>query len=136
TQFIFGLNQNYVTDYNVVNTASYQMISQGSSVNPIIGKSLYGFLSYDFRGLDENGNPLSTLNGSQSNDYAAIRTSHFDNLIFSGSATPILFGSLGNTFSYRSFSLSINMQYKLGYYFLGNSMVYNSLINMDIQNGS
>ncbi|HWK99365.1 MAG TPA: TonB-dependent receptor, partial [Parapedobacter sp.] len=133
---LFSYNRNSVTDYNVVSTSSFQMLSQGGSINPIVGKSLYGFLSYDFRGLDENGNPLSTLANLPSVDYGAIRTAHYENLIYSGSATPIFFGSVGNSVAYKSFTMSINVQYKLGHYFLGNAMVYNSLVNMDIQNGS
>lgn len=136
THLIFSYNRNSVTDYYATNSASYQMLSQGSSINPLIGKSLYGFLSYDFRGLDDEGNPVSTWNGEPSTDYASIRTAHYDNLVYSGSATPIFFGSFGNTVSYGSVTLNLNLQYKFGHYFASDVLVYNSLINMDVQNGS
>ncbi|MBS1504981.1 MAG: SusC/RagA family TonB-linked outer membrane protein, partial [Bacteroidetes bacterium] len=46
-----------------------------------------------------------------------------------GRLTPDVFGGITNKFSYRNFSLSANINYKFGYYFLRSSVNYGNLFS-------
>jgi TonB-linked SusC/RagA family outer membrane protein len=96
------------------------------SLSPTVGRPLYGISSYTWAGLDPaTGDPMGYLNGSVSKDYAKILSgASLDNVIFNGSAIPVYYGSLRNTFSYGPFSLSLLISYRLGYYFHRESVTY------------
>jgi hypothetical protein len=98
--------------------SSYTIQNNGSIVG-IVGKPLYALFSYNWAGLDpKNGNPQGYLNGKVSEDYTGIINNYNpDSLVYNGSARPTVYGSLRNTFSYKGFSLSIMLMYKLGYNF-------------------
>jgi hypothetical protein len=102
-------------------------IQNNGSITGITGKPLYALFSYKWGGLDpQNGNPQGYLNGKISEDYSAIINNYDpDSLTYNGSARPTLFGSLINTFSYKGFTLSIMLMYKLGYYFRRSSIGLN-----------
>lgn len=69
-------------------------------------------------GLDHNGNPQGLLNGQVSEDYSGISNStNALELAYSGTSTPKYFGSVRNSFTYKSWELSFNIIYKLGYFF-------------------
>ena len=93
----------------------------------VVGYPMYSVFSYKWAGLNsENGNPLGYLNGKVSEDYGAIRNNYNpDSLVYNGSARPAIFGALRNDFTYKGFSLSINITYKLGYVFRRNSVSLN-----------
>jgi len=85
----------------------------------VVGKPLYGLYSYRWGGLDPaNGDPQGYLNGELSKNYAGIINNFSaDSLVFHGSSVPTWFGALRNDFSFKRWSLSVNIVYKLGYYF-------------------
>jgi TonB-linked SusC/RagA family outer membrane protein len=85
----------------------------------LVGKPLYALYSYQWAGLDpSNGDPQGFLNGEVSRDYQGIIANYNpDSLVYHGSSVPTWFGSLRNDLSYRGLSLSVNITYKLGYYF-------------------
>lgn len=85
----------------------------------IVGKPLYGVMSYRWAGLDAtNGDPQGYLNGRVSKDYAGIINNYNpDSLVFSGSTVPAVFGALRNDVEWKGLSLSVNIVYKLGYVF-------------------
>lgn len=122
TDLIFSTAQDIVTRYDVKATVS-QYLGSGDNNStadnlPLQGKPLFAIYSYPFAGLDSNGDPLGYLNGKPSKDWTAIISSTtLDSLTFHGSSRPTVFGSLRNSISYMGFSLSINLIYKLGYYF-------------------
>lgn len=91
------------------------------------GKPLKGILSYRWAGLDpENGDPLGYVNGLKSKDYTAIlKNTNPDSLVYHGSGMPTVFGSFRNDLSYKGFSLSWNLIFKLGYYFRRTSVNLN-----------
>lgn len=94
---------------------------------------------YTWGGLDANGNPQGYLNGKKSIDYNAIvnegnASPEAANITYVGSALPTVFGNLVNTFGYKNFSLSVNISYKLGYYFRRPALNYNTLLNGSIGN--
>lgn len=86
---------------------------------PVMNYPLHSLFSYRWGGLDpENGDPMGYLNGMPSKDYnAIINNFQPDSLVFNGTYRPKAFGSFRNDFSYKGFSLSVNMVFKLAYYF-------------------
>ncbi len=94
---------------------------------PMIGKPLFGIWSYAFAGIDPtNGDPLGFVNQQVSKNYASIiGNASPDSLVFHGSARPRFFGAIRQEFSYKGFSLSINVGFKTGYYFRTRSVSLN-----------
>lgn len=129
-------NKTTVTNYHNPETASYLMLSQGGSINPIVGKPVYSILSYAFEGLDNEGDPVSRYDGDPSTDYVAVRNAPFENLVYSGPAMPTFHGTINNQWRYKGLSLAVNLQYKFGHYVKGPLLSYNNLVNMIGHNGS
>lgn len=134
---------NLLFSYNVSKTTNYYapigfryLAGSGKDISPIIGKPLYSILSYKWGGLDTDGNPQGYLNKVPSTDYDGIFNSltSVDSLVYSGPAVPKYFGSIGNTFIWKGFSLSVNITYKLGYFFRKSTISYDQLVNSGIGN--
>lgn len=101
-----------------INTENLSTV-EASGLYAVEGNPLYGLYSYQWAGLDPtNGDPQGYLNGEISKDYLAIiQSSSPESLVLHGSSRPTTFGSLINTFSWKSFTITANISYKLGYYF-------------------
>lgn len=135
TALNFNFTTNKVTGYYFNGFATNkERIVSGS--NPVIGKSLYNFYAFKWAGLDpQTGDPQGYLNGKISKDYNAILSSqNVSDLDYKGSITPLYFGSLYNSFSYKRLSLSVNITYEFDYWFRRQSVNYNSLFNQGIGN--
>lgn len=94
------------------------------------GKPLYAMLSYDWAGLEPaTGDPQGYLNGEISKNWRALTRDSvtLDDLVYSGSAIPTVFGSLGNTIEWKGLSLTMRLMFKFGYYFRDNSLAYSGL---------
>jgi len=102
-----------------------------TQVNPVQNEDVYGLYTYKWAGLDpQTGDPRGYINGQISKDYTALTNpKSISDLDYHGSATPIYYGSLRNTFSYKAFSVSANIVYKLGYKFKRPTLSYSSLFN-------
>ncbi len=133
SDLFFSINESKTVDYyrnsgSDLNT----LLGAANRISPVIGKPLYGIAAYRWGGLDANGNPQSYMNGEPSINYTAIAneaSSTGNNLVFIGRSSPLYFGAFINTFRYQRFSLSVNLNFKLAYYFMKNSINYNSLIS-------
>jgi len=124
------LNLSYYSDRLKAYFLSPALIDISSArVSGVVGKPLYGIYGYSSAGLDPvNGDPLGILKGAPSKDYTAITQGlGEDGPKYFGPATPVFFGSLGNTFSYGNFALSVQLTFKLGYYYRSPSISYSSL---------
>ena len=124
TDYLFTYASDKVTDYKVDGTVSKFLTYLNT---PQVGKPLYAIYSYKWVGLDPaNGNPQGYLaDGSVSSDYAKIiAQTTTANLKYNGRARPLFFGAIRNTVSFRNLSLSININYRLGYYFRRYSVQY------------
>jgi TonB-linked SusC/RagA family outer membrane protein len=132
---LFSASHTWVSDYLKMPKVNSDYIS-GS--NPKIGKEQNAIYVYRWAGLDAaTGDPLVMLNGQPSKDYAKITSGNTpDDLDYAGSATPRYFGSVMNSFTYRGFSLSVNLVYKLGYVFRRPSVNYGFLFGGNIVTGS
>jgi TonB-dependent starch-binding outer membrane protein SusC len=127
TSLYFAYVLDQVTRYSITPTAAQLTGAEGgnggfggSAAYPEIGKPLYGLYTYKFGGLThDTGDPIGYLNGVQTTDYAAIISkSQISDLQYDGPSRPTTFGSLMNSFSYKQFTLSINIGYEFNFYFL------------------
>lgn len=133
TSFFWSYTETKVTHYAIKSPAgSYLQFADGAGVAfPLEGRTPYALYSYAWAGLDPvNGDPQGYLNGELSKDYAKIIAGATpDNIVFNGSAKPLFYGALRNTISWREFSLSANISYRLAYYFRKQSVNFNSVLN-------
>lgn len=138
TTGLFNYNRSKTTAYYVAGTSTtagyYVGSGNGSAIMAIAGKPMYAIVSYKWGGLDASGNPQGFLNGERSTDYSTIsraeaKMGDSSNIAYIGPATPTYWGSLGNNFNWKGFSLFFNITYKLGYYLLKPSISYESLFS-------
>ncbi|MFD2964563.1 MULTISPECIES: SusC/RagA family TonB-linked outer membrane protein [Olivibacter] len=102
------------------------------NLSGFVGKPLYGVYSYQWRGLDgATGEPIGVINGRDSKNYGAIvgDSTTVHDLVYSGPALPTAFGSLGNTFGWKNFSVTVRVLFKLGYYYRRNAIHYYNLFS-------
>lgn len=125
-----------VTKYDIVAANGQQVNSDGlngKSIVPIVGRPVYSVFSLPWAGLDpNNGDPLGFINGNKSKDYTALNATELSDLKYNGSARPTFFGGISNTFSYADLSLTINISFKLNYYFRQPSVSYTNLFQNSI----
>jgi TonB-linked SusC/RagA family outer membrane protein len=127
TMVLFNYITNKVTHYEL-SPGTNDNVVQGNYLNPLVGYPLYSIFSYPSAKLDAQGNPRGYLGGLVTEDYSSILNSTDPkNLTYNGSATPLYFGSIINSFNYRQFSISVAIGYKLDYYFRRTSLNYSSL---------
>jgi TonB-linked SusC/RagA family outer membrane protein len=130
TNLNFSYNTDEITEYYLANRRGSAFL--GSAVSGLEGSPVYSVFSYKWGGLNPStGMPLGYLNGQVSENYAQItgNSTQVEDLIFNGSVLPKIFGSLGNTISYRGFALDVRVLYKFGYYFRKPSISYSSLFD-------
>lgn len=120
-----------VSSYFLNSSRGGDYVSNGSIITPLEGKPVYSVLSYKWAGLDSAGNPQGIVGGKISTDFGAITGNEtgVHDMVYSGPALPPLQGSLINTVAYKAWSISINVSYKLGYYYRRNSVNYTALFN-------
>lgn len=129
----YSYMQEKVTRYDqdplVRNVASYGGGGVFAIPSPIVGKPLQYLFSYPFAGLDpQSGAPLGYLDGEPSTNYSAILSqTEIEDLEYHGSAIPTHFGALRNQVGWRGWELSMNISYRLGYYFKRETIDYSSL---------
>lgn len=115
------LNTSLLANYNPSSgtPAAYGMYA-------VEGNSLFGVYSYRWAGIDSTGDPVGYVNGKPGKDYInIINATPLQELVYHGSSRPVTYGSLMNQFRYKGFTLSVNISYKLGYYFRRRSVSLN-----------
>ena len=119
-----------VTKYNMSAKLASSYVGNAFLINPVLGKPLYTIYSYKWAGLDPaTGDPMGYVNGTISKDYNSLVNIPVDQLQYHGSAIPLVYGTFRNNLSWKGFSLSVGISYKLGYYFKRASISYNDLFN-------
>jgi TonB-linked SusC/RagA family outer membrane protein len=128
-QGVFQWSTSLLLSYAADKVTSY---NGGSSLSTtfVQGRPVESLYSFKWAGLDPaTGDPQGyDQSGKVSKDYSSLLLVSARQMVYSGRATPAIFGGLRNTFSYQQVSLSVNLSYKLGYYFLRNSINYNNLL--------
>jgi len=129
TDLLFNYSRNTVTAYDQTSDLGYNYAANGLGVSPLVGKPLYSILTYKWAGLDpQTGDPRGYLNGQVSSDAAAIiDETKVSELQYSGPAVPPFYGNVRNTFRYKGWSVSANMSYRFGYYWMRYSAAYDAL---------
>jgi TonB-linked SusC/RagA family outer membrane protein len=133
---LFSKTSDKVTDYKTTPVSS-DLLKYSNTISPylsnsntaiMIGKPLLSLYSYKWAGLNPaNGDPRAYINDTVANYNLIPVNAKISDLVYNGPATPKIFGSFINTFSYKDFNLSFNIVYKLGYYFRRNSINYYNL---------
>ncbi|UPZ34600.1 SusC/RagA family TonB-linked outer membrane protein [Sphingobacterium sp. PCS056] len=97
---------------------------------PIVGSDLTGVVTYKWAGLDPlTGKPRGYIDGELSTDYTNIvNSTPLTDMDIAGSALPLYFGSLRNTFRYKNIDFSFNISYQLGHKFVRKSIHYSNLV--------
>lgn len=136
------LNASYakdeVTEYYLSNLNGSAFVGSVPTISAVPGKPVYAIYSYRWAGLDPlTGDPQGYVSGEVSKDYQALTgpTTQVADLEYHGSALPTLFGSLGNTLTYKGFSLTARLSYKLGYFFRRPSINYGNLFALGLGSG-
>lgn len=125
TNFLFSILHDKILNFDKQYSALSLANNYGSLI-AVTGRSLFGIYGYPWAGLDPtNGSPQGILNHQVSTNYSGLVNMPADSLVYFGSARPTIFGSLRNNFSWHSFTLSFNIQFKLGYYFRRSSVSLN-----------
>ncbi len=115
----FSYNHNEVTEI-LEERPPFWIVDAGKLA---VGESVNNIYSYNYAGLDANGNMLlyntdgSTKNRKDVDIFGAFPE---EELIYSGESVAPYYGGLSNTFSYKNFDLSINLSYKFGHKFRHN----------------
>lgn len=130
-QFLLNVNHSEVSKYYTTAKLAYESISNGTSVNGLIGYPVYSFMSYKWRGLDEFGDPMGEIDGDKSKDYNAIRTQDKSTLQYSGSALPLYSGYFNPLLRIGAFDMMVGLSYKFGHVFKRESVRYNELTTMN-----
>lgn len=134
TQLLFSFATDKVTHYGGTVVPS-SLVSFGGGGNgyviPQEGRPVYGIYSFPWAGLDPaTGDPQGYIDGIVSKDYYQLATPNdISDIQYNGPARPLYYGSVGNTFSFKNFSLFINLSFKLDYYFRRFSVNYFTLFN-------
>ena len=128
---LFSWAQDKVTEFSA-QARPNQLLGDGKSLSPFVGKPVYGLYSLKWAGLDpETGDPLGyDAENAPSKNYGALNNpASLEEIAYHGPARPIYFGGWRNTFRYGAAELSFNLSYKLGYYFRRQSINYNNLFS-------
>lgn len=133
---IFKFYSTFLFSYNTSKVTSYQYSRPITSANlltigtPVIGKPLYSIFSYKWAGLDPlNGDPRGYVNDTIAG-FAVVQNGNNtkpEDMIYSGPATPTIFGSFRNALRWKNVSMSANITYKMGYFFNRPSINYTNL---------
>ena len=133
TNFLFSYNRVIVSRYYYSAPLNQLVTTSGnrSAMSATQGKDYYGLYSFKWAGLDpETGAPQGYINGVVSKDYVALTNpKSLDELDYHGSFLPVYYGAIRNTLSYKMFSVSANILYKLGYKFKRPGISYSDIYN-------
>lgn len=132
TEFFLSAISDKVTDYYIASQAGSAFVGAGTSISAAKGRPVYAVYSYRWAGLDPlTGDPMGYASDTITKDYTVLTgaLTTYNNLVYHGRAQPSVFGSVGNTFSYKNWNLSARITYKLGHYFRRPGLRYGDLFN-------
>lgn len=134
TGLLVSYNNSITTRYYLQGFSAGAYIGRGTAISPMAGKPLYSISAFRWGGLDPNtGDPRGYTGNNLSSNYDSLFQQKYGaGVVYKGPASPLFFGALSNSFSWRGFSLTMNIIYKLGYYFRKNTINYNLLLSSGI----
>lgn len=127
----FNYYKDKITDYYLSVTTPSSFVNGDLTISGIVGKPVHSMLSYQWLGLDANGDPQGMLNGAVSKAYSSLvgSATKLSDLIFSGPVYAPYAGGFGNTFRYKGFVVSTQIAFKAGSYFRRDALSYSSLFS-------
>lgn len=132
TTLLLNYNTDKITSFKVKPVNNVGIVSSNYTL-PLENYSYYSLFSFPWRGLDNQGNPQSILNGTASQDYSEITNSfNLSDLEYSGTLVPKIHGNLMNTVHYKSFEFSVNVLFRLNYVFRRTSLNNGALYSTNI----
>ncbi len=112
SMLVVSKNDNKVTSVDEIATTPQMLAGTGAFK---VGYPVRSLFSYQYAGLDEQGNPQwYKADGTLTN--AAFNNSDLDAIVYSGGLDPKVNLSFSNEFNYKGFSLSVFMVYYGGHY--------------------
>jgi TonB-linked SusC/RagA family outer membrane protein len=128
TNFIINFYKDKVTKNLPLPAKGSQFV--GGGFTPVEGYSPFAYFAFKWAGLDAaTGDPMGYIDGQPSKNYnLLINEVKSIDLKYVGSYLPWLFGSVGNTVSWKGLSLTARVTYKFGYYFRRESIRFNNLV--------
>lgn len=133
SQLVLGLYRDKITDYYLSSIQGSDFVDDGIGISGMVGKPLNSVFSYRWAGLDPlTGDPQGLdANKQISKDYATITGSGttINDLVYHGPGLPKIFGSLGNTLTWKYISFTARLTYKFGHYFRRPSINYVNLFS-------
>lgn len=136
SQLLFSYSDYKVTK-NLDPPSVIGIASSGTSLFPLENYHPYLLVSYRWAGLNPlNGNPRGYLNNEISEDYAEMQYNSIEDQVIHGPAISPYFGALRNNFGWRTWNLTVGINYKFGHYFRKPSLNYTSLFQYRDSNGN
>lgn len=132
--FLFSYATDKVTNYTKVFNARAQILGgsgdmSGIVLSPLVGRPVLSIYSYPWGGLDPtNGDPMGYVDGEKVDYNTALGKATPANLVYNGPVNPTMVGAFRNDFYWNSFSVSVNITYKLGHYFRRPSVDYGQFL--------
>ena len=113
TDFIYAKSKSTITDLESQKRAIDMVAGSGFGSE---GYPVRAIFSYDFQGLNRYGMPtfINEKGETTVTDINFQERDNLDHLVYSGSADPTDYGSLGNTFSSHGFKLNLFITYSFG----------------------
>jgi len=139
TTLLLNYTTDKVTKYDVITAPTGHLSATGAAANsilPVVGKPVYGIYSYRWAGLDPNtGDPQGYVGKQVSKDYSTLdNPDSISDLQYNGPVRPVVFGAVNNSFSYKGFTVLVNISFKAGYYFQKSVLNYTRLFSQWVQN--
>ncbi|RZJ76917.1 MAG: SusC/RagA family TonB-linked outer membrane protein [Flavobacterium sp.] len=128
--FTLNINHSEVVDYYRAGNLAHEFLSTGNVINGTIGYPVYSIMAYQWKGLNETGNPLGVLNGETSTDYNNIRIQDKSTLVYGGSVVPTYSGFFNPYLTIGHFDLSAGFIFKMGHVFKRETVRYGELLSM------
>lgn len=132
----FSMNKDRVDRYYVSSLRGSLFVGKQNNITGIVGKPVYAMFSYKWAGLDPvNGDPQGYFGGNISKDYSRLTgaSTSITDLNYHGYVLPRFFGSLGNTISWKEFSITARLVYKFGHYFRRPGIEYTTFTSSSFQ---
>jgi TonB-dependent starch-binding outer membrane protein SusC len=132
--FLFSYATDKVTNYTKAFNARAQVLGGGGDItdialSPLTGRPVLSIYSYPWGGLDPTtGDPLGYVDGEKTDYTTALGKATPANLVYNGPVNPTMVGAFRNDFYWNSFSVSVNITYKLGHYFRRPSVDYGQFL--------
>jgi TonB-linked SusC/RagA family outer membrane protein len=130
----FNWQTNFLLSYNKDRVTSYErklpIAAEYLTTNPIVGKPMSHIHSYEWAGLDPTNGTARLYLGDTISNNVNYTKANLSDLIYHGTTTPNIFGSIRNTLSWKQLSFSFNITYRFNYYFRRPSINFNSMFSM------